>query len=277
MSDFLLLARQAQSAADPIVAKTFADQLMIVDDYYEGLPGEAAWRAFARARLAPAFARVGWDAKPGEADNDALLRQRLLVALGRLGDPAVIAEARRRFTAYLAAPESLQGAQRLTVLQVVAIHADAALWEQLHTLARGSSDVSDKTRLYGYLGAAGDPALADKALALALSGEPSPTDAPEIISAVAVAHPDKAFAFALAHRATVEALLEPTSRVTFVTRLAAGSRDPAMPAKLRAFAATIPASARAEVDKAITAVTYRAGVIQKRLPGVDRWLAANPG
>jgi aminopeptidase N len=277
MSDFLALTRYADPKADPVVLKTLAEQLDALDGYYDGRPGQADYRAFARARLTPVLARLTWAAKPGEADNDAVLRKTLITVLGDLGDPAVIAEARRRFVAYLADPASLTGATRQTVLAIVAANADATTWDQIHRLAQASKDVTDKTRLYGYLGASHNPALADKALALALSGEPSATDAPELLGAVAAVYPDKAYDFALAHRAQVETLLEPTSRSQYFTRLATGSHEPAMVGKLEAFAKTIPASSRGEVDKALAAIRFRLAVIGQRLPDVDRWLAANPG
>ncbi|RAK58442.1 M1 family peptidase [Phenylobacterium hankyongense] len=277
MSRFLELTRYADPGLDPIVLQTLADELAAIDGYYQGLPGRDAYRAFARARLAPVFARVGWTPAPGEADNVALLRTSLIAALGEFDDPAVVAEARRRFAAYLKDPQSLTGSVRSTVLGIVAGHADATAWEQLHQLARASTDPTDKSRLYRRLGASHDPALADKALALALSGEPVATDAPAIISAVANVYPEKAFDFALAHRAAIEAMLEPTSRTSFFTGLGGRSHDPAMEQKLAAFAKTAPASSRGEADKAIAAVRVRIDVTTKRLPEVDRWLATHPG
>jgi aminopeptidase N len=248
-----------------------------LDDLYNGQPGQAAFRAFGRARLAPALARVGWDKKPGEPDSDALLRSTLLAALSQFDDPGVIAEARRRFAAWLAEPASLTGAQRQTVLTIVAGHADAAAWDQLHALGQKATDITDKTRFYADLGRSHDPALADRALALALTKDPSPTDAPEIVSAVSNVYPDKAWAFVIAHRAQVEALIEPTSRTSYFTGIASDSLDPTMPAKLAAFAATVPASARGEADKALAAIRYRQEVVTRRLPDADRWIAAHPG
>ncbi|MDB5449209.1 MAG: aminopeptidase [Phenylobacterium sp.] len=277
MSRFLALTRYADPGLDPIVLQTLADELVAVGGYYQGLAGRNPYRAFARARLAPVFARVGWTPAPGEPDNVALLRTSLIAALGEFDDPAVVAEARRRFAAYLKDPQSLTGSIRSTVLDVVAAHANPTTWEQLHQLARASITPTDKSRLYRRLGASHDPALADRALALALSGEPVATDAPGIISAVANAYPEKAFDFALAHRAAIEAMLEPTSRTTFFTGLGGRSHDPAMARKLAAFARTAPASSRGEADKAIAAVRVRIDVATKRLPEVDRWIATHPG
>jgi aminopeptidase N len=277
LTDFMLVAKQAQDAQEPVVLRALINQLDAVDDNYKGLPTQAAFRAFARARLAPAFARLGWDAKPGESDNAALVRRTLLSTLGKFDEPAVIAEARRRFAGLLANPDSLRGAGRLTVLQVVASHADAAAWDQLHALAQKSTESTDRSRLYTYLAISHDAALADKALALALTKEPPPTDAPNLISGVSGVFPDKAYDFAIAHRAEVDAMVEPTSRTNFYAGLASGSLRPDIVAKLNAFAETVPASARPAVTRTVAAITYRLDIIKTRLPEVDRWLAAHPG
>jgi hypothetical protein len=47
--------------------------------------------------------------------------------------------------------------------------------------------------------------------------------------------------------------------------------------KLKAFAATLPASARGEVEKAASDIRHRQMIAQQRLPEVDRWLAAHRG
>jgi aminopeptidase N len=262
-------------ASDPIVQKTLAEQFEAWDRYEEGRPGQAAFRAFAQARLDPLLVRVGWDPKPGESDNDALLRGVLIRVLGELNDPGVTAEAFRRFQAYVANPATLTGETRLAVLAVTAAYADPATWEQLHRLARASRDAADRPRLYRLLGTSHDPALARRALELALSGEPGVTEAPGILAAVSSAFPDEAFDFAIQHRAQVERLVEPTSRVSFFSRLAAASRDPAMLNKLAAFAQTVPASTRGEVEKSASQIRVRLDIVQKRMPQVDAWLAAN--
>ncbi|HEX3886551.1 MAG TPA: M1 family metallopeptidase [Phenylobacterium sp.] len=277
LTDFLQIAKRADAVEEPVVLRALIGQFAAIDDFYKGLPQQTAFRAFARARLAPAFARLGWDAKPGESDNTALLRRSLLAALGQFDDPAVIAEARKRFAGLVANPASLKGAARLTVLGIVASHADAATWDELHAMARTSTESTDRTRLYRDLGASHDPALADKALALALTKEPPPTDAPNLIRAVSGVFPDKAYDFAIAHRAQVDPLIEPTSRTQFYAGLADDARDAGSIAKLKAYAQTVPASARPAVTRVISTIAYRQEIIAKRLPEVDRWLAAHPG
>jgi aminopeptidase N len=273
--DFLALARRAAAVDEPVVLSALTDELSRLGGAYPQ-HGGAAYRAFARARLDPVLARIGWDPRAGEPDNVPGLRDDLIRVLGDMDDAGVVAEAQRRFEASLAAPGSLTGALQQTVQSVVARHADPAAWEALHALARKAAVSRETERLYSLLGAAKDPALADRALALALSGEPAPTIAPSLIGRVAVLYPDKAFDFALAHRAQVEALLEPVSRTPFFVDLARGSRDPAMLGKLHGFALTLPGSSRGEVEKAAAEIRQRRD-FARRLSEVDRWLAANPG
>ncbi|CAN7277332.1 M1 family metallopeptidase [Phenylobacterium sp. LjRoot219] len=276
LGDFLGLAKTAAQAEEPVVLTGLANELTALGRAYPATDG-AAYRAYASARLAPVLARIGWDPRPGEGDNTPALRDALVRALSDFNDPGVRAEALRRFQASAGQPDKQAGALAQTVQAAAARHADPATWEQLHTLARTAGPSSERARFYRLLGSAKDPALADRALALALSGEPPPTTAPAIIAAVAVLHPDKAFDFAVAHRAEVEALLEPTSRTTFIANLARGSRDKAMLKKLDAFADTVPASSRSEVRKAATEIRNRRDFADRGLAEIDRWLAANPG
>ncbi len=277
MSDFLALARNAPATGEPIVLQTLAEQLQAIDWIFDGRPTRPAYRAFVLSRIAPIAARLGWDAKVGESDNDAILRRSVLSALGDLGDAAAVAEARRRFDLYQKDPTTLTGAGRRTVLSMVAGKADAATWEKLHQMALASRDISDRARLYRYLGSSQDRALATKTLELALSSEPSPTEAPGIINAVSGVFPDLAYDFALANRAKVEALLEPTQRASFFPELATISRDPAMLEKLTRYATTIPPSSRGDVEKAAASIRFRLGLIKDRVPEMERWLTANGG
>jgi aminopeptidase N len=254
-----------------IVARHLADYNYL----YEGLHGQSAFRAFARRCLNPILADLGWDPHKGEADNDALLRTAVLKDLGNLDDTAVIAEARRRFALYLGKPDTLSGSTRETVLYIVASNADPATWDQIHDLAKAAGSPTDKSRLYGFLGASHDRALANKALTLALSDEPPSTLRPGIIESVAGIFPERAFEFTLANRVVLETMLEPASRYSFFSEVAAGGRDVATAEKLAAYSETLPATARGDVTKAIAAIRYRAKVIATRLPDIDNWLAAH--
>ncbi len=277
LPDFLELAQQATPDMDPQVLSTLAGRLQGIADLYRGLPGQPAMRAFVQKTLEPLFAKTGWDAKPGESQNVTLLRNDLLAALSDVDDAAVIADAKQRFAAFVKNPQSLSGDMRRNVLRIVATHADPAIWNQLHALAKATKDSLQKREYYTLLGAARDPALASQALALTLTDEAPITVRPSIIDATAQYNPEIAVDFAAAHADAINAMLEPDSRNEFVPRLARGSYEPATIPKLEAYAKThIAPSARQEMVKAEAEISYYARVRKARLPEVDLWLASHP-
>jgi aminopeptidase N len=276
LSDFLSLASQANANMDPQALSVIADRINGLVQLYRGLPGAAAMNAYAQKTFEPILANVGWDAKPGENQNVALLRNSLFGLLSEADDAAVIGEGRKRFEAFVQDQQSMSGDLRRNVLQIVAVHADPAIWDQLHTLAKSTNDSLQKQEYYELLGAARDPALTQKALDLVLADEAPVTVRPSILDVVAfTGHPEMAVDFVAAHADAVNAMLEPDSRSQFVPRLASASYDPAIIPKLDAYAtAHIAADARQEVVKAESGITYSAKIRQERLPDVDRWLAS---
>ncbi len=278
LADFLSLADQADPGMDPQVQDALAGKLQGIDTLYDDLPGQAAFRAFGRRLLAPLFAKVGWDAKPSESQNVTLLRADLLAALSQFDDPAVIAEARARFAAYLKDPSGIAPDTRRSMLAIVARHADAATWEQIHTLAKAAKSTLAKEELYHLLGRARDRTLAQKALDLALTSEAVVTTRPGIVRSVGANFPELAFDFVAAHLDAVDSWLEADSRDQYPQEIAANAHDTQMIAKLNAFSdAHIPVTARGDTVKADSAIAYNAQVRTTRLPDVDRWLAARGG
>lgn len=278
MAAFLDLTRHFPAEADAVVVGALIGRLQSFDHLYEGLPTQAGYRTYARSVLAPIFARVGWEKHAGESDNVAVLRGELITALSDFGDADVLAEARRRFARFVADASALDAATRRTVLRVVATQADAATWDQLHALAQAARTQVERQELYGLLAAAEDPALAQRALDLALSGEPPKTTAPGMIGAASGRHPSLALDFAISHWDQVQAFLEPTSSARYVPRLANGAWDAQLIEKLEAFAKTnIPPSARQDLRKAEANIRYSAAIRQKRLPEIDQWLKSTGG
>jgi aminopeptidase N len=270
------LIRSFPVQSDPVVAAALVDLLQELDRVYDGLPTQAAFRAFARSVLEPIFARVGWKAQAGEGVNEPLLRQSLTVALGDFGDAPVLAEARVRFERYRADPSALDAAARRTVLAIVASNADPLIWSELHEMAKSARTELEREQLYDRLADAQDPLLARQALELALSGEPPPTVAPEIIGAASRRHPQLALDFTVAHWDALDPLLEPSNKADFAPDLLRHASDPDLIGKLNAFAAThIPPSGRQGVRKAEASVRYFAMIRRQRLPEIDRWLLSH--
>jgi aminopeptidase N len=248
-----------------------------INAMYEGDPRHQAMVArYASARLGPLLRRVGWTARPGEAANDAILRNELIATLGGLGDSAVVAEANRRFAAD--DPSVTSGPLRETILGIVALNADAPTWERLRIMARDERNPLVKQQLYRLLGGARDPALAQQALDLALTPEPSATTGSQLISSISAVHPDLAFDFALRNRERVEALVDASSRSRYLSGLASRSADPAMVEKLRAYADRyMTPQSRAPADRAIASIQDRVRVRQQRLPDISRWFEGRRG
>jgi aminopeptidase N len=276
-STYLDLVQVAPADADPQIWGEIADTLGGLDNYYRGdTARQARFRAFAVKRLAPVFARIGWEAKPGESDPVAILRTQLIGALGNLGDTGVINEARRRFAAQKHDPKAVPAALRKTIFAIVARHADAATWDRLHAMAKAEKTPLIKDQLYSLLSYADDDALARRALDLAVTDEPGATNSAGMIGIAAYQHPEMAFDFALAHRAKVDTLVDSTSRSRYYPRLGGASFDPAMIGKITAYAdAYIAAGSRRAADAAVANIKYRMMIRNERLPAIDAWLAKN--
>jgi len=277
--DVLALIKAIPADARPHVWSSATEILLNLYDYADGdTPVQDRLRHFAIARLRPVLDNLGWTPRAGEADTAAILRGRLIAVLGDMGDPKVVAEARSRFARRNSDATALPGPLRRTIVGVVATHADTATWDALHADAAAEKSALVKAQLYTLLGAARDPALARRALELALTDEPGETNSAAMIARVGYEHPELAFDFAVANKAQVERKVDTASRNRFVPRIASFSHDPAMIEKLKAYARdNIPAEARRSVDTALASIATRIQVRQSRLPEIARWLAKNGG
>ena len=278
-ADLLDLTAKVPLDASPDLWQQVAGTLGGIDDLYEGdAKQQAAWRKYALSRLSPAFERLGWDNREGDSAQTKQLRATLLGILSTLGDQKVIAEARRRFAAFVADPASLAADQRRTVLGIVARNADAATWDQLHALARKETSSMIRDQYYSLLAMAKDPALAKRALDMALTDEPGATNSAGMISAVSREHPELAFDFAVAHRAQVDTLVDSTSRARYYPMLGASSSKPEMADKIAAFAEQhIAATSRRDAQTAITGIQTRIKLRAQRRPQIDAWLKQQRG
>jgi aminopeptidase N len=174
LRDYLALVRAMGSGLVPRAWEQIANALETVEYAERGAPGHAAFTAFARSILRPAFDQIGWDARATESASVRRLRRTLIADLGIWGDEPVIAESRKRFGAFVADHRTLAPDDQGAVLAVVAHHADAATFEQLHALARSTKDQSELPRYFYALTQVADPELAARAAKIALSDEIPP-------------------------------------------------------------------------------------------------------
>lgn len=272
---YLDFAWLAPLDSDPIVWRQLAGRLRELDRVFDGSPEQSAWRRLARDRLRPEFEVLGWTPRPDQGESAAILRERLIVSLGELDDAAVIAAARERFEREPSDPSALPAAIRDATLAVVARHADARTWEEMLARARKEPDPREKQRAYLRLGQPLDPALARRALELALSGEPPITVAPGIIDAVSDRHPDMAFSFALANEQAVLAKVEASSRWSYIPTLARTSSDLELARKLRDYAqSAIPEGARKDAEEVMAEIDRRARSYAHLRPQLESWVKA---
>lgn len=269
------LTQKVALNADTTVWAQVIETLAAIDSLYADLPSRTAFRLFARATLAALFARVGWDAKPGEPDNVAVLRENLLYALGRFGDPAVVAEARRRFEDFVKDPKTLPAAIRLPTLNIAGIWAEQRLYDTMHRIAVKATDPLEKDQLFVSLSSASDPALAARSLDIALGGEPAPTTGPQMIARVAVVNPELAWEFALSHRQILNKILDAMQRYSFIPSLTLSTTNPDRLADLRRFIDAIPEGPRQQVERFYADLEFRLKIRAQRVPDIDRWVAAH--
>ncbi|MGE4323617.1 MAG: M1 family metallopeptidase [Sphingobium sp.] len=245
---------------------------------YDMLEGDAAAQgralAYASAKLSPVLGAIGYDAKPGEGAQVPLLRSSLITALGDMGDKAVVAEANRRFAALGSDPAALDGPLKNVWLGIIAANADQATWDRLRAMANAATTDLEKSQLFALLGAARDKGLAGKALDLAMTDEPGKTTSAAIISRVGVDNSMLAVDYVLAHRAQYEALIDVSARSQGLARLGGGSADPAMAAKLDAYATEyLTPESRKVVDRAIAGINTRIETRTRLQLALGAWLA----
>ena len=274
----LELTKKFSADAESVVASALVQLLRGLDRVYDGLPTQTKFRSYAIGVLQPIFDRVGWDRKPGEGDNVALLRSHLIAALGNFGDPPVLAEARRRFDRYARDAASLDAGARRTVLGIIAVHADAVTWDRLHRMAQAAATEMEHRELYVLLAVPESEPLVERALELAISGEPPATIAPEMISAAANRHSKRAVEFAIAHWDRIAPLIEPSSQARYVPSLLNDATDLSLIGELERFAEQhIPSDGRQELRKAEATVRYLARIRNDRVPEIDRWIQTDGG
>jgi len=260
---------------NPLLWSMVSDQQGWLATLYEGTPLHDRIAARAVARLAPVLARIGYEATPGEAPQLTNLREELIRRLGNLGDAEVMKRARAYFAALRSDPAAIPPAIRQPILATFAIHATPAEWDQLLALTRAETNPVVRNGYVRLLGLARDPALARRALDLVNSPDFTDQQKPAILRSVASEHPDLAFDYAVAHAATVNALLEESSRAGFIVGLGAGSNDPAMPGKITAYAEkNLPEASRGGATRALASIAVRRAAADRMRAGVTAWLDA---
>ena len=269
-----LLAAIPQDA-NPVVTGQAASMYA---GFYDLLSGndaaQAKLAALASAKFEPRLAQLGFTPKKGEPLVEDSLRSTLISALGAMGDKRVAAEASRLFDSLQQDPHALDGPLKTTWLSIIARNATPRQWDELLTLARGSKSAVGKATYYALLGRTTDKALAQKALDLALTSEPGATTSASIISAVSGENPDMAVNFYFDNEAKVSELIDDSARARYISRLADGSKDPAMVAKLESYAAKMSPDQAKPLNTVIGFLKQREKTRPRAVSQVTAWVDA---
>lgn len=198
LPSFLGLATSMGGDNDARAWNQISDVLSRLEIDERGTPGYDAFLTYARSVMKPLSTRLGPTAKPDETLDVRGLRRTAIADLGEWGDPEVVADAKKRFAAFMADRSTISPDDQDLVLSIVAANADAATFEQLHTLAKSSKNETELRRYYGALAGVRDPALATKAMEIALSPEIAPQAATmrlEIVAGTSDYNPQLSYQF----------------------------------------------------------------------------------
>ncbi len=278
VSSFLDLANGARNDTDLAVNSQTFGSLYEINGLQRGQPGRAAFQAYLRRVLAPRFASIGWDAHAGDTSDTTLLRSSLIGELGALGDPAVIAEARKRFAAYVKDQSTLPANLIGPTLGIVARYADQPTYNQMLSLAQTTPDYRQKVRFFGTLSGALDPKLAQETLNLTLSPQLAtvPQAGLRLIQGVAFSaeQPALALSFFQTHQDALLANQDALMKVFAVPALYGAFSDNAHADALVAYAkANLPPDAAPQVAKTVSRIRAAAALKTRLLPDVDKWVA----
>jgi aminopeptidase N len=174
LGDYLALAAAMGDDLNERAWNQVIDALSTIEHMERGTAGHAAFVAYANGLLKPVATRLGWQGAGDETAGVQRLRRTVLSRLGAWGDRDVVAEAQRRFAAFVADRSGIAPDDQGMILTIVAQNADDATFEQLHAIARASANETEVRRYYPLLMRVRDPQLAARAAAIALSPEIPP-------------------------------------------------------------------------------------------------------
>ncbi len=108
-----------RNETDYTVWSNISSNLSDLATLWSGQHTEGKLSHWIRSLFSNIGAKLGWDAKPGESDLNALLRSVVLSKLASNGDEATIAEAKKRFDAFLVSEANLAVDLRGTVFAAI--------------------------------------------------------------------------------------------------------------------------------------------------------------
>jgi aminopeptidase N len=170
---YLDLVVALKGDANAAVMDTAHRQLEKVDSDIATDEDRALFAALMRRQFGPVYAALGSPEK-GESFDRQQLRGTLFEMLGAAGDPAVLAQAReltaRTFAVDNKKDKTLDSSLADAAVLVSARNGDAALYDKVLAVSKGSTDPGEKTDALRTLARFEDPALVSRTLDYVASG-----------------------------------------------------------------------------------------------------------
>jgi puromycin-sensitive aminopeptidase len=167
-----LMTRLGDEPEPDVLAAVHGPLAWIVDHAVPALPAEHAtrFRTLVAESFSPALASLGWSAAKSEPDAKRQRRAALIGMLGNLAEaPDVLAEVEARIAPYLKDRRTLEPNLAAPVVDLAARSGDAARFDAYLRIVQAARTPQERTRFEMALGAFREPALVERALALALS------------------------------------------------------------------------------------------------------------
>ena len=276
LATYLGLAQAMGKNTDARAWEQITGALGVIEYDERGTPGHDAFAAYARSIIRPLFDRLGWDSKGGELPPIQSLRRSVIESLGTWGDPAVIAEAQRRFALFLHDRKAIAADDQDAILSIVGLYADAKTYDQLHTLIKQTKDVAELRRFCAAIANVRDPKLAQDAAQLALSKELPPQELHlrmGMIRALRDEHPQLAWSIFTANE---KQLLAPSGNLEplFLAQYVPQTFWNSLPLdQLKAWIlAHVPQEMAANVEKGMDGAKFKVDTKQALVPAADAYV-----
>lgn len=245
-----------------------------------GTPGHDAFAAYASQIIRPVAERLGWVANANETPGIQKIRRAVLSDLGNWGDAQVIAEACKRFAAFVKDRSAIRPDDQGMILGIVSQNADESTFQELHELAKSAHDETEVRRFYTALMLVRDPKLAEQAVQVALSDE-IPAQAASIrlrlITALSERHPLLGWNTFTEHN---DMLMKPLSNFAPQTMARSVPEDFWNAVPLNQLEAWIKAHVSAEMapelNRGMDAARFRVALKKALVPATDSYLQASP-
>jgi puromycin-sensitive aminopeptidase len=281
---FLDLVASLGGEEDHVVLDELVGRLSVIEHRFLDEGDRDRFGAFVSGLYGARAAALGWSPAPGEDDETRLRRAVLLRALAIVGrDPGVVAEAERRLPQAGAAPGGPGTPAAVDpnlldiVVTVAARGADDARFEDLRARARTETDPASKRRYLHALGRVERPALAARAVELALSADVPMQDFSSYVGTLLGNRAAREGAFALVRDRWSETRTKADSPM-ILRRLVEGLA--ALPerrhfAEVRALLEAHPESgARQAIAQTLERMRMDADLRDRILPRIGAWLRA---